>query len=422
MTFRECGEAYIAAHETSWRNLKHRQQWRNTLDTYVYPLLGDMPVRAIDTGLVMQVIDPIWRTKPETASRVRGRIESVLDWATARDHRQGDNPARWRGHVDKLLPKKTDVRKVRHQSAMPYDEVPGFMAQPRGQDSISARALEFTILAAARTSEAIGASWDEIDWGMKTWTIPSCRMKTEKQHRVPLAPRMIEALEKLPREKGNPHLFIGARPGRGLSNLAMLELLGGMDGNGYTVHGFRSSFRDWCAEQTNYPRELAEAALAYVLKDKTEAACQRGDLFEKRRKLMRAWAGYCSLLPVRGKVVVLQGRPGDPPVYEGSPTGFRPETLEDPPGRGAERRARAGGIDNCPRRDQGRNGGTQNRRHARTGTRGATHASRARVMKLWCQDPHVKHLALALEAGLSEFGDRDIDRRANSAPPVSAQT
>jgi integrase len=305
MTFRECGEAYIRAHEASWRNDKHRQQWRNTLDTYVFPVLGALPVQAVDVGLVMKVLE-IWHEKPETASRVRGRIEAVLDWATVRGYRQGENPARWRGHLDQLLPKKTKVRKVRHHPAMPYLEVPGFMARLRAQDSISARALEFTILAAVRTNETIHATWDEIDPAAKTWTIPGRRMKSERPHRVPLTDRMLEILASLAREQSNPHLFIGARNGKGLSDMAMLELLRGMDGNGYTVHGFRSSFRDWCAEMTNYPRELAEAALAHVLKDKTEASYQRGDLFEKRRKLMRTWAGYCASLPrTAGDVVAI---------------------------------------------------------------------------------------------------------------------
>jgi integrase len=306
MTFRECGERYIAAHEASWRNPKHRAQWPATLEAYAYPVIGALPVQVVDVAHVMKVLEPIWQTKPETASRVRGRIETVLDWATARKFRHGDNPARWRGHLAQLLPSKTKVRKVRHQPAMPYADVPGFMAGLRTRDSISARGLELTVLAAARTSEAIGATWDEINFATKTWTVPARRIKAERDHRVPLSDRALEILASLPREQGNPHLFIGARKGKGLSDMAMLELLRGMDGNGYTVHGFRSSFRDWCAEQTNYPRELAEAALAHVLKDKTESAYQRGDLLEKRRRLMRDWARYCASPPrAEGEVVPL---------------------------------------------------------------------------------------------------------------------
>jgi integrase len=311
MTFRECGAAYIAAHEATWRNPKHRQQWPNTLETYVYPVIGDLPVQAVDVAHVMKILEPIWQSKPETAGRVRGRIETVLDWAKARNYRPKDseNPARWRGHLDQLLPKKTKVRRVRHQPAMPYRDVPGFMAGLRERDSISARGLEFTILAAVRTSEAIGATWDEIDIDAKTWTIPAERIKAERLHRVPLSARLLEILESIPREPGNPYLFIGARKGKGLSDMAMLELLRGMDGNGFTVHGFRSSFRDWCAEMTNYPREIAEAALAHVLKNDSEAAYQRGDLLEKRRRLMRDWARYCALPPrAEGEVVPLAGR------------------------------------------------------------------------------------------------------------------
>lgn len=309
MTFKECGGAYIAAHEAGWRNPKHRQQWRNTLDAYVYPVVGKLPVQAIDTGLVMKVLEPIWQPKPETAGRVRGRIESILDWATVRQFRSGDNPARWRGHLDQLLPKKSKIHKVRHQPAMPYLDVPGFMADLRDQISTSGRALEFTVLATVRTSDTIGATWPEIDRAAKIWTIPAGRIKAERDHRVPLPERAIEILDALPRERGNPHLFIGGRKGKGLSNMAMLELLRGMAGNGYTVHGFRSSFRDWCAEQTNYPRELAEVALAHALKDKTEAAYQRGDLLEKRRRLMRDWAKFCASPPrAAGQVVGLGAR------------------------------------------------------------------------------------------------------------------
>jgi integrase len=309
MTFEECGKAYIAAHEAGWRNDKHRQQWRNTLSTYVYPMIGKLPVQAIDTAMVMKILEPIWTAKPETAGRVRGRIESILDWATVRQFRSGDNPARWNGHLDQLLPRKGKIHKVRHQPAMPYQAVPGFMAELREQTSTSARALEFTVLATVRTSEAIGATWPEIDCAAKIWTIPARRIKAERDHRVPLSDRALVILDALPREEGNDHLFIGARKGKGLSDMAMLELLRGMAGNGYTVHGFRSSFRDWCAEQTSYPRELAEVALAHALRDKTEAAYQRGDLLEKRRRLMRDWARYCSS-PARaeGNIVPMAAR------------------------------------------------------------------------------------------------------------------
>jgi integrase len=310
MTFRACAEAYISAHQAGWRNDKHRAQWPSTLEAYTYPVIGDLPVQAVDVGLVMKILEPIWQLKPETASRVRGRIETVLDWAAARGYRSGDNPARWRGHLDKLLPKKSKVRKVRHQPAMRYRDVPAHMAELRQQTSVSAMALEWTILNTVRTAEAIGATWSEVDRAARIWTIPAGRIKAGKEHRVPLSDRALEILDALPREEGNDHLFIGAKKGKGLSNMAMLELLRGMAGNGYTVHGFRSSFRDWAAEMTNYPRELAEVALAHALKDKTEAAYQRGDLLEKRRRLMRDWARYCATAPraADGEVVPMQAR------------------------------------------------------------------------------------------------------------------
>ena len=254
----------------------------------------------------MGILEQIWNTKTETASRVRGRIEAVLDWATARGHRHGDNPARWRGHLDKLLPARTKVRKVKHHHAMPYGLVPLFLARLREMDGISARALEFTILTATRTSEAIGATWDEFDPKTKVWTIPAGRIKGEREHRVPLSGRALEILAGLPREDNNEHFFIGARQGRGLSNMAMLELLRGTTDDSFTVHGFRSSFRDWAGEQTNYPREIAEAALAHSLKDKTEAAYRRGDALEKRRRLMEAWAGYCSRPARSGGLIELR--------------------------------------------------------------------------------------------------------------------
>ena len=300
--------AFLASYQSSWRNPKHRQQWRNTLDTYVYPSIGKLPVQAVDVAMVMKLLEPIWTAKPETAGRLRGRIESILDWATVRQFRTGDNPARWKGHLDQLLPKKGKIHKVRHQPAMHYRDVPAFMAELRNQTSTSARALEFTVLNTVRTGEATGATWPEIDREARVWTIPAQRIKAERDHRVPLSDRALAILDALPREAGNDHLFIGAREGKGLSDMAMLELLRGMAGNGYTVHGFRSSFRDWCAEQTNYPRELAEVALAHALKDKTEAAYQRGDLLEKRRRLMRDWSRYCASPPsAAGDVVVMRG-------------------------------------------------------------------------------------------------------------------
>jgi integrase len=284
VTFRYCAEQCIASHSDGWKNSKHRAQWRSTLATYTYPILGDLPVDIISTAHVVRVLEPIWKKKSETASRVRGRIEKVLGWATVRGFRSGDNPARWRGHLAELFAAKSRVRKAEHHPAMPYTELPAFMAELRGRDSLSARALELAILTATRTGEVIGATWDEIDLKAKTWTIPAGRMKAGKEHRVPLTDRALKILSTLPRR--GKLVFP-------LSNMAMLELLRGMR-PGLTVHGFRSTFRDWAAERTSYPNHIAEKALAHVVADKVEAAYRRGDLFEKRRRLMAEWATWCA--------------------------------------------------------------------------------------------------------------------------------
>jgi integrase len=293
VTFKDAAQRYIKVFKPAWKNSKHGDQWQATLDTYANPVFGDLPVSAIDTALVMKALEPIWTTKTETASRVRGRVEAILDWAKASKFRDGDNPARWRGHLDKLLPAKSKVAKIRHQPAMPYAALPVFMAKLRDNGSVSARALELCILTATRTSEAIGARWDEIDLAAELWIIPDTRMKAGREHRVPLTGRTLEILNTLPREHGSRFVFPGAGKGKPLSNMAMLELLRGINGNGFVVHGFRSSFRDWAAEQTNFPRELAEAVLGHVISDKTEAAYLRGDLLTKRRELMTAWDRYC---------------------------------------------------------------------------------------------------------------------------------
>lgn len=307
ITFRSAAESYITAHAAGWRNAKHAEQWRATLEAYAYPVIGDLAVDAIGVAEVMTILEPAWSTKTETASRVRGRIEAVLDWATARHYRHGDNPARWKGHLDKLLPAKAKVAKVRHQPALPWAEVPDFLAELRALTSISAKALDFTVLTAARTGEVIGARWPEIDFAAKLWTIPGERMKAGREHRVPLSTAALGILAGLPREgDGDGWIWPGARAGRPLSNMAMLEMLRGLR-PGLTVHGFRSSFRDWAAEATNFPRDLAEAALAHVVKDKTERAYRRGDALEKRRRLMDAWARFCGS-PVKAGGVVAIGR------------------------------------------------------------------------------------------------------------------
>jgi integrase len=291
-TFREAADGYMRSHGTGWRNAKHAAQWPSTLKDYVYPSFGDLPVQAVDAALVLKVLEPIWNEKPETASRVRGRIESVLDWAKARGLREGENPARWRGHLDKLLPARSKVRKVKHHAALPFDALPDFMARLKAQEGVAARALAFTILTGARTGEAIGAQWDEIDLAAKVWTIPANRMKAGREHRVPLAPAAIAILEQAAERRENDRVFPGAR-GAGLSNAAFLTTLRRMERSDLTAHGFRSTFRDWAAERTSYPREVAEQALAHTQSNKVEAAYRRSDLFDKRRRLMEAWARFC---------------------------------------------------------------------------------------------------------------------------------
>lgn len=301
ITFKQCVERYIAAHKAGWHNAKHAAQWTNTLATYVEPEIGKLPVQEIDTALVTKVLEPIWATKPETASRVRQRIEAVLDWATVRQYRSGANPARWRGHLETLLPSRSKVRRVEHHAALPYGELGEFMRALRAQEGIAARALEFAILTAARTGEVLGARWNEIDAYSKLWTVPAERMKAKKEHRVPFGARAIEIMEAMRKLAGSSpaadaFVFPGAARGKPLSNMAFLMLLRRMRRSDLTAHGFRSTFRDWAAERTNYASEVAEMALAHTVADKVEAAYRRGDLFERRRRLMDDWATYCSTL------------------------------------------------------------------------------------------------------------------------------
>lgn len=311
ITFRACAEKFIAAHKDGWKSEKHASQWEATLEAYAYPKIGNLSVAAIDRGLVMQVIEPIWKTKTETANRVRGRIESILDYARAMDFRQGDNPARWRGHLDQLLPARSKVAPVKNHAALSYSKIPAFMGKLREKDGVSARALEFTILTAARTGEAIGATWGEIDETAKLWTVPAGRMKGKKgtrkrDHVVPLSDRALKVLADLPREA--EYVFPGSKANAPLSNMAMLELLKGMEA-GLTVHGFRSAFKDWCSEQTAYPNELSEMALAHTVSDKVEAAYRRGDMVDKRRRLMADWAAFCAGPSIAGdNVVAIGGR------------------------------------------------------------------------------------------------------------------
>ena len=291
MTFDECRDAYIKAHAAGWRNAKHRQQWESTLKTYCSPVFGKVSVQAVDVALVMKAVEPIWTTKPETASRLRGRIESILDWAKVRGLRAGDNPARWRGHLDQLLPAPNKVRKVRHHAALPYPEIGAFMVELRDRDGVAALALEFCVLTAARTNEVLGAKWDEIDG--QIWTIPASRMKAGREHRVPLYDPAMAIIERMKAVRGNDYVFPGDRRDI-LSNMALLMTLRRMGRGDLTTHGFRATFRTWAAERSQFPREVVESALAHVIGNKVEAAYQRGDLFDKRRRLMDAWADYCA--------------------------------------------------------------------------------------------------------------------------------
>lgn len=293
-SFADCATAYIEAHRDGWRNAKHSAQWTSTLETYANPVIGTLPVQAVDTGLVLRVLEPIWKTKTETATRVRSRMELVLDWAKVRGYRDGDNPARWRGHLDKMFPKRTKVAPVEHHQALPYADIGALMKALRSRDGLSPKALEFIILTAARVSEAVNAKWDEIDFQRKLWVVPAGRMKAHREHRVPLSDAATKLLKSLKEDKQSDFVFPGWKIKTPLTGAACLKLLHDMDRNDLTTHGFRSTFRDWAAEQTSFPSRIAEAALAHVVGDKTEAAYQRGDLLEKRRLLMQAWADYCA--------------------------------------------------------------------------------------------------------------------------------
>jgi integrase len=293
VTFDWCKDQYIAAHRAEWRNARHSAQWTETLRTYVSPVFGNSPIQEVDTETIMKVLKPLWVAKPETASRVRGRIESILNWATTSKKRTGENPARWRGHLDNLLPKLSKVKKVEHHAALPYSEISAFVKALAQREAIAARALEFLILTGARTGEVLGARWTEIDRAANAWTVPPERMKRKREHRVPLSKLAIAVVNSLPHSQ-NEFVFPGGRPARPLTNGALMEMVQRMGRSDLTVHGFRATFRTWAAECTAYPREVIEVALAHRVYGDTEGAYQRGDLFEKRRKLMDDWAGLCA--------------------------------------------------------------------------------------------------------------------------------
>jgi integrase len=304
LTFDECAEKYIAAQEAGWRNAKHAKQWTATLNQYASPAIGDILVRDIDVPNVLAVLEPIWRTKTETASRVRGRIESVLDWATTRGYREGPNPARWRGHLDNLLPAPTKVAKVEHHAAVPIDEAPAFLRRLRDMAGTGALALEFAILTAARSGEVRGALLNEIDRKAGVWIVPPERMKAGREHRVPLSSAALDVLAraaKVPKIENSQFIFAAPRGGQ-LSDMTLSAVMRRMEVDA-TPHGFRSTFRDWAAERTHYPHEVAEMALAHAVGDKVEAAYRRGDLLEKRRAIMEDWATFLAK-PRRAAAVV----------------------------------------------------------------------------------------------------------------------
>lgn len=292
-TFDQCAAAYIAAHEAGWKNAKHAQQWRNTLSLYASPVMGDLLIRDVELSHVLTALEPIWRQKTETASRLRGRIELVLDWATARGYRDGLNPARWRGHLDKLLPRPSKVARKSHHAALAIDHLGAFMRRLRSSDGVGARALEFVVLTAARSGEVRGAVWSEIDVDTGVWAVPGERMKAGKEHRVPLSSAALDLLRRIPRGLPNELVFSSPRGGQ-LSDMTLTAVLRRMKVEA-VPHGFRSTFRDWAAERTNYPGELAEMALAHTIGDKVEAAYRRGDMFEKRRRMMEEWAAFAAV-------------------------------------------------------------------------------------------------------------------------------
>jgi integrase len=293
MTFRDCAEAYIARNKPKWRSPKSLAAWEGTLRDYAYPVLGELAAASIDTTLVLKVLEPIWNTKTETASRLRGRIESVLDFAKALKVREGDNPAAWRGNLDDILPAPGQVAAVDHHAALDYRKIAELMARLAATDTIASRALRFTVLTCARTGEALGARWDEIDMAERLWVVPKERMKSKREHVVALSDDALAILAEMQTIRTSDHVFPGQKEGTPLSNMALLMLMRRLGHGDLTVHGFRSTFRDWAAEKTNFPSEAAEIALAHQVGDKVERAYRRGDLLEKRRELATAWAAHC---------------------------------------------------------------------------------------------------------------------------------
>ncbi|NDP49317.1 MAG: integrase arm-type DNA-binding domain-containing protein [Sulfuriferula multivorans] len=306
VTFKQMALEYIEANRAGWKNAKHASQWENTLATYAYPVVGDMPVGAVDTAKVLEVLNPIWLIKTETAKRLRGRIEVILSYAKVKGFRHGENPAAWRGHLDNVLPQPGKIAPHKHHPALPYDQMRDFICKLRGSDGVSALCVEFVILTACRSGEALKATWDEIDEEKGVWIVPAGRMKASKEHRVPLSVAALAVLEKAKKLRQGIYIFPSVRSGKPMSDMSLSMLLRRLH-PGITVHGFRSSFRDWAAEATHYPGEMAEMALAHSVGNKVEAAYRRGDMFEKRRGLMADWAAWCEPKKV-GNVVPLMSK------------------------------------------------------------------------------------------------------------------
>lgn len=299
VTFDWCADKYITAHQSKWKNPKSKQQWINTIATYASPIIGALDVARVDTRHVLQILEPIWYEKAETASRLRGRIESVLDWATVSKHRTGDNPALLKGHIDLLLPKRNKAATVRHHAALPFKDVAGFMTDLKTREGTAARACEFAILTAARSGEVRGATWSEIDEEAGLWVIPAERMKMIREHRIPLSKEALAAIRKMKLISSSGLIFPGAKEDKSLSDMSLTAVFRRMGRTDLTMHGFRSTFRDWAAEVSNHPAEMAELALAHAVSNKVEAAYRRGDMMEKRRGMMQDWADYCFKTPAQ---------------------------------------------------------------------------------------------------------------------------
>lgn len=307
ITFDTAAEKFIEAHKAGWRNDKHINQWRNTLTTYASPTIGNLDVSLIETAHIVKILekDDFWTKKTETASRVRGRIESVLDWATVRKYRSGENPARWKGHLDKLLPAPTKVKKAEHHAALPWADIGTFLEALRKQEGVAARAVELAILTAARSGEVRGATWEEIDFDAGMWIVPAERMKAKKEHRIPLSSKALALLKTQKDAYPEGFAFPGMKADKPLSDMSLTAVLRRMERHDITVHGFRSTFRDWAAESTAYPSEMVEMALAHTIGNKVEAAYRRGDMLEKRRRLMQDWSDFCDL-KMTGDVIPLR--------------------------------------------------------------------------------------------------------------------